>query len=73
MRGMALIGIVLIVGGIVALAVQSFSYTTKEKVLDVGPIHATADQEHTVYIAPAASIVAILAGGALVFVSRRRA
>ncbi len=73
MRPMALIGILLIVGGIVVLGVRSFSYTTKEKVLDVGPIHATADEEHDVYLYPGAGIAAILIGGALVVFGRRNA
>jgi hypothetical protein len=72
MRGIAWVGVLLIVGGLVVLAVRSFSYTTKEKVLDVGPIHATADEEHNVYLYPAAGIAAILVGGVLVAVGRRR-
>jgi hypothetical protein len=73
MRSLAWVGVLLIVVGIAVLAVRSFSYTTKEKVLDVGPIHATADQEHDVYLYPAAGIAAIVIGGALVVLGRRRA
>ena len=73
MRPIAWLGVLLIVLGIAALAVRSFSYSTEEKVLDVGPIHATADKEHTVYLYPAASIAAILVGGALIVLGRRRA
>jgi uncharacterized membrane protein len=73
MRGIGLVGIVLVVLGIAALAVRSFSYTTEEKVLDVGPVHATADKEHDVYLYPAAGIAAIVIGGALILVGRRRA
>jgi hypothetical protein len=64
--------VLLIVAGIVALAVRTFSYTTEEKVLDVGPIHATADKEHNIFISPAAGIVAIVVGGGLVFLGRRK-
>jgi hypothetical protein len=42
-------------------------------VLDVGPLQATAEKEHSVAIPDIASIAAILAGGFLVFVGRRRA
>jgi drug/metabolite transporter (DMT)-like permease len=70
---MAWIGVLLVVAGVVALAVRSFSFTTQEKVVDVGPIHATADQEHDVYLYPAAGIAAILVGGALIVVGRRKA
>ena len=73
MRPLVLVGILLIVAGIAALAVRSFTYTTREKVLDVGPIHATADEEHNVYIYPAAGIAAIVVGGILVVVGRRSA
>ncbi len=72
MRGLALVGIVLVVLGVAALAVRSFSFTTTEKVMDVGPIHATADKEHDVYLYPMAGIAAILIGGALVVFGRRR-
>ncbi len=73
MRGLAWIGVLLVVIGVTVLAVRSFSYTTTEKVLDVGPIHATADKEHNVYLYPAAGIAAILIGGVLVVMGRRKA
>ena len=73
MRPLAWVGVLLVVLGIGALAVRSFSYTTTEKVLDIGPIHATADKEHNVYLYPAAGIVAIVLGGALVVFGRKGA
>jgi hypothetical protein len=72
MRAMAWVGVLLVVLGIGGLAVRSFSYTTKEKVLDLGPIQATADKEHDVFIYPAAGIAAILIGGVLVVMGRRK-
>jgi hypothetical protein len=72
MKPLAIVGVLLIVAGIVGLAIGRFSYTTEEKVLEVGPIVATADKEHTVRIPDIAGIVAVVAGGVLVFVSRRR-
>jgi hypothetical protein len=72
MRGLAWVGVLLIVVGVAVLAVRSFSYTTTEKVLDIGPIHATADKEHNVYLYPAAGIAAILIGGVLVVLGRRK-
>lgn len=71
MRPIAWIGVLLVVLGVAGLAVRTFSFTTKEKVLDVGPIQATADKEHDVYIYPIAGIAAIVIGGALVFAGRR--
>jgi uncharacterized membrane protein len=73
MRPLALVGVLLVVLGIVALAVRGFSFTTQEKVLDVGPVHATADKEHDVYLYPAAGVAAIVIGGVLVVLGRRRA
>jgi uncharacterized membrane protein len=71
MRGLAWVGVLLIVVGIAVLAVRSFSFTTKEKVLDLGPIQATADKQHDVYLYPGLGVVAILIGGALVVFGRR--
>ena len=73
MKPLAIVGIVLIVIGIAGLVLGRFSYTTEEKVLDVGQIEATAEKEHSVDIPDIAGIAAILAGGFLVFVGRRRA
>jgi hypothetical protein len=73
MKPVAIIGVVLIVLGIAGLVLGRFSYTTEEKVLDVGPLTATAEKEHSVAIPDIAGIAAILAGGFLVFVGRRRA
>ena len=73
MRPVAIVGIVLIVLGIAGLVLGRFSYTTEEKVLDVGPLEATAEKEHSVAIPDIAGIIAVLAGGFLVFMGRRRA
>jgi uncharacterized membrane protein YidH (DUF202 family) len=64
---MRLIGIALIVFGVLALAYGGFTYTTREKVLDIGPLQATALKEKTVPIAPIAGIAALVGGLALVF------
>ena len=73
MRGLAWVGVLLVALGIAGLAVRGFTYTTKEKVLDLGPIQATADKEHDVYIYPAAGIAAIVIGGVLVVMGRKQA
>ena len=67
------IGLVLIALGVVALWYRGIPYTTEEKVLDVGPIHATATQEKTVPVPPWAGATAVGAGALLlVFASRTR-
>ena len=72
MKPTALAGIVLVILGVVALAYQGFSYTHREKVLDVGPIHATADKKETVAIPPIVGVLAIAGGIALLVVGSKR-
>lgn len=68
---MKLIGIVLIVFGLFALAFGGFSYTKREKVLDLGPLQATAETHKTIPIAPVAGLAALLGGIALVVVGSK--
>lgn len=72
MKPLAVVGVLLILAGIAALVVGRFTYTTKEKVLEVGPLVATAEKEHSIRVPDIAGIVAVIAGGVLVVVSRRR-
>jgi hypothetical protein len=65
-------GIVLIVLGVLALAYQGFTYTTRETVIDIGPITATADRERTFPLPPIIGIVAIAGGVALMFGGSRK-
>ena len=64
------IGIVLIVLGALALAYQGFTYTTREKVIDLGPIQASADRQHTVPLPPILGGIAIAAGAFMLFKSK---
>ena len=72
MKPVAIVGVLLIVFGLVALAYQGFTYTRREKVIDLGPIKATAEREHTVPLPPVVGIVAVAAGVALVVVGARK-
>ena len=69
---MRLIGIILIVLGVIALAVPSITYFTQERVADVGFFQIDVSRPHTIIINPLAGIVA-LAVGAVLLLSRRRA
>ncbi len=52
MKTILIIGIALIVGGAAVLGYDHYSYTTTEKVFEIGPITATADETHTVSLPP---------------------
>jgi hypothetical protein len=65
------VGAILIVLGLLGLAWGGFTYTTREKVLDVGPIHATRDKTHSVPVPPVAGAIALVGGIALLAVGRK--
>ena len=73
MKPGAVVGIVLILLGVVGLALGGFSFTQKEKVLDLGPIEATADDKKSVPIPPVVAVLAVVGGVVLVVASSRRA
>jgi len=66
-----LIGVLLVVFGIVALVLGGITYTKREKVLDMGPITATAEHEKTIPLSPIVGIAA-LAGGLVLIVAGSR-
>jgi hypothetical protein len=65
------LGIILVVLGVLALIYQGFSYTTRKKVLDVGPIQATKQEHHTVPLPPILGALALI-GGVVILVSDRK-
>lgn len=64
------LGIILIVLGLAGLVWGGFTYKTREKVLDIGPIHASRDETHHVSLPPVAGAVVLIAGAALVVAGR---
>ena len=72
MKPGTIIGILLIVVGVVGFALGGFSFTQREKVLDVGPIEATAEDKETVPIPPILAGLALVGGVVLVAASARR-
>jgi hypothetical protein len=60
-----MLGIILVVFGLAGLAWGGFTYTTREKVVDIGPIHASRDKTHTIPLPPIAGAVALIGGVAL--------
>jgi hypothetical protein len=71
MKPRKIAGLVLIVIGLVALAYQGVTYTTRETVLDIGPVHATADRQKTLPIPPIVGIVAMVGGVVLLLAGAR--
>jgi hypothetical protein len=65
------VGIILIVIGIVALAYQGITYTTHKKVLDLGPIQATEAQHHTIPLPPILGALALIGGVVVLVVGSR--
>jgi hypothetical protein len=72
MKSTLISGVVLIVLGVAALAYQGISYTSRETVVDIGPLHATADREKTIPLPPILGILGIAGGVALVMMSMRK-
>jgi hypothetical protein len=71
MKTVTIAGIALIVLGIVGLIYQSVGYTKRERVLDVGPIHATKDTHETIPIPPILGGMALVGGIALLIVGAK--
>lgn len=66
------IGVLLLVAGIAMLIWSGFSYTKREKVVDAGPVHISADKQKTVSWPPYAGGVLVIAGVVVLLVGRGR-
>ena len=76
MKPAGIVGILLIVLGVIALAYQGFTYTTHEnkKVIDLGPLQvdATVERQRTVPLPPILGVIALAGGVALLAMSSRK-
>ena len=72
MKSTSLIGIILIVIGIVALAYQGITYTTREKVVDLGPIQVSADKTRTLPLPPIVGAIALVGGIVLLVMGNKK-
>jgi hypothetical protein len=72
-RGLVIIGVILILAGIGGLVFRFIPFHHQEQVAKIGPITATQDRETDVVIPPYVSVIVIVVGGALVFAGRRGA
>jgi uncharacterized membrane protein len=71
-KSITLVGIALILLGIVAFAYQGISYTSREKVIDVGPLQATVDTKKTIPLSPLLGGLVLVGGIVLVVVGTKK-
>ena len=72
MKPISIAGILLVILGALALVYQGFTYTHRERVLDVGPIHATKDTQEHVPVSPILGGLALVGGIVLLVVGGKR-
>jgi hypothetical protein len=72
MKPALIIGVVLILLGIVGLAYNRITYTSKEKIVDLGPIQATAERQKSIPVPPLVGGLALIAGIGLIAVGYRK-
>jgi hypothetical protein len=72
MKPIMLVGVVLIVLGALALAYQGVTYTSREKVLDLGPLKASVDKQKTIPLPPILGAGTLVAGVVLLVIGRKR-
>lgn len=71
-RPALIVAIVLIAVGVLALAYQGITYTTRDKIFEVGPVKATAEKEKTIPLPPILGGAALVGGLVLLVVATRR-
>ncbi len=72
MKSATITGIALILLGVVALSYQGITYTSEEKVIDIGPLQATTNTEKTIPLPPVLGVLALVGGIVLVVVGARK-
>jgi hypothetical protein len=73
MKSTVILGVLLVLFGIFGWIYHGFSYTKREKIADIGPVHATRDVHETVPISPIVGSIAIVGGIVLIVSGRRKA
>ena len=72
MKPVTLVGVALIILGVLALAYQGITYTTREKVIDLGPLTASVNKEKRIPLPPIIGVVALVGGVVLVIAGARK-
>ncbi len=69
---MKLVAIALVVLGVLSLAYQGITYTTREEIVEIGPFKATKETRKTIPLPPILGGVAVVSGVVLLVIERRR-
>ena len=72
MRTTAVVGILVIAIGLAALVDQGITYKTRDTIVDLGPVHATAERQKTLPIPPVLGLAAVAGGVVLLVVGLRK-
>ncbi|MBU0946429.1 MAG: DUF3185 domain-containing protein [Proteobacteria bacterium] len=72
MRTNTLLAIILIALGIVAFAYQGITYTTNEKVVNIGPLEVTAEKTKTLPLPPIVGALAFVGGIVLLVAGKKK-
>jgi hypothetical protein len=73
MKTSTVLAVILIVVGIMAFAYQGFSYKTREKVVDLGPVQVSTETTKTLPLSPIVGIIAAVSGLVLLVAGRKKA
>jgi hypothetical protein len=72
MKTTTLLAVILIVIGIIAFGYEGISYTTREKVIDLGPVEMTTEKTRTLPLPPIVGAIALVGGIALLVMARKK-
>jgi uncharacterized membrane protein len=73
MKTTTVLGIILVLLGIISFAYQGINYTTNKRIVDLGPVHATKEEHHTIPLPPIFGGLALVGGIVLVIAGTRSA
>ena len=73
MKPVSTVGVVLIVLGVLALVYQGISYTKRDTIIDIGPVHATAERQKTLPLPPVLGALMLIGGVVMVVAGGRSA
>jgi hypothetical protein len=72
MKMASIVGILLVIVGVIGLAYGGITYTHREKVIDLGPIQATAEKHDRIPLPPILGGLSLAAGVVLLVAGAKR-